>query len=431
MSNKDAEHRSKLRFLLQSAAALASTSVITAGLGFVFWAVAARSFTAADVGESSTAISAMNLLAPLTLLGFGTMLTAQLPRMADHRSTLVSTAAVVTGLFAGVVSLVCAALLPVTFLGLPGISTEPWIAVIFAAAVVTQAIGLLLDQALLSVIGGKMQLRRNAIQSVVKLGLLIAAAFTMSEYGSLAIFSSWLVANIVSILFVVVALLKTYTVPTGWLVPTPTALRGMQGDAFRHHALNTSLLVAYFAMPILANVTLGSEQAGYLYAAWSLAGFVFFIPLSLAVALFASGARSTATFRMEFRKTLQYSMVVCAAAILVMAVLGNLVLKIFGADYAENAHTALIILCVGGLGLVVKDHHVTLARVSGNVAREAVLVGVLSVLELAGAAFGALHGGLTGLTLGWLAAVGVGVLFYAPRVWREYRGPVDVVGPGS
>lgn len=92
--------------------------------------------------------------------------------------------------------------------------------------------------------------------------------------------------------------------------------------------LNTSLLVAYFAMLILANVTLGPEQAGYLYAAWSLAGFVFFIPLSLAVALFASGARSTATFRMEFRKTLQYSMVVCAAAILVMAVLGNLVLKI-------------------------------------------------------------------------------------------------------
>lgn len=41
MSDKDAEHRSKLRFLLKSAASLASTSVITAGLGFVFWAVAA------------------------------------------------------------------------------------------------------------------------------------------------------------------------------------------------------------------------------------------------------------------------------------------------------------------------------------------------------------------------------------------------------
>jgi hypothetical protein len=100
---EELEHRTKLRFLLRSAAALASTSVVTAGLGFVYWAFAARVFPATNVGEASTAIAAMNLIAPLALLGLGTLLIAELPPMTDGRSTLVSTAGLLTGLAAGAV----------------------------------------------------------------------------------------------------------------------------------------------------------------------------------------------------------------------------------------------------------------------------------------------------------------------------------------
>jgi O-antigen/teichoic acid export membrane protein len=153
----DDEHRSRLRFLMRSAAALASTSVVTAGLGFVYWAVAARSFPATAVGEASTAIAAMSLIAPLTLLGLGTLLVSELPTMRDGRSTLVSTAALVSAIAAGAVALVAALVLPGDFLGLPGIGNRPVVAVIFAAAVATQCVGLLLDQALLSVAGGGIQ----------------------------------------------------------------------------------------------------------------------------------------------------------------------------------------------------------------------------------------------------------------------------------
>lgn len=162
-----AEHHSKLRFLLRSAAALASTTVITAALGFVYWAVAARTFPATDVGESSTAIAAMSLIAPLTLLGLGTLLLSELPTMKDGRSTLVATAALLTGLFSGGIALLCAFVLPGDFLGLPGIGTDLSVSLLFAAAVSTQCVGLLLDQSLLSMIGGGMQLRRNLIQAIV------------------------------------------------------------------------------------------------------------------------------------------------------------------------------------------------------------------------------------------------------------------------
>ena len=49
-------------------------TLLTAGLGFIYWTVAARMFAVADFGESTTAISAMSLIAPFTVLGFGTAL---------------------------------------------------------------------------------------------------------------------------------------------------------------------------------------------------------------------------------------------------------------------------------------------------------------------------------------------------------------------
>jgi hypothetical protein len=110
----------------------------------------------------------------------------------------------------------------------------------------------------------------------------------------------------------------------------------------------------------------------------------------------------------------------------VIIVVGRFILGIFGADYAAEGYTALIVLCLGGMGLIIKDHHVALARVTGDVGREALLVTALSVVEVVGAAYGALRGGLTGLTLGWLAAVSLGAIVYGPRVFRAYRGRVQV-----
>lgn len=425
MTTEHHEHLGKLRFLLRSAAALASTSVVTAGLGFVYWAFAARIFPAANVGEASTAIAAMNLIAPLALLGLGTLLIAELPTIADRRATLVSTAALLTGVAAGAVAYACAFLLPGDFLGLPGIGSVG-VASIFAAAVATQAIGMLLDQALLSMVGGGMQLRRNLIQALTKLGLLVVFAFTLAGLGSMAIFVSWLLANVVSLIAVGFLLMRRFGLGLATLVPAPKMLHGLHFDAARHHVLNTALLVPYFAMPIVANVVLGSERAAYLYAAWSVAGFVFFLPLSLSTALFASGARDSGTFLMEFRKTLRYSFLACVVAIAAIALAGRLVLGIFGADYAAEGYAALVVLCLGGLSLIIKDHHVALARVTDDVGREALLVTALSAVEVFGAAYGAVRGGLTGLTLGWLAAVSLGVIVYGPRVLRAYRGRVEV-----
>ena len=413
-------------FLVRTAFALVSTSFLTSGLGFIYWAVSARFFPPSNIGEGATAIAAMNLIAPLTTLGLGTLLLAELPTMSARRSQLVSTAAVFGGISGGAVAIICAMVLPAEFLGLPGVGRDGGATLLFVAGVAVQGVAMMLDSALLSVAGGGPQLWRNATLSVVKLVLLVAFALTLSQQGSLSIYASWFLANLVSIVGMTIWLARKRKVNLRRMWPSFSVLHGLRYDVAQHHALNLALQVPYFAMPILANVTLGSEQAGYLYATWSVAGFVFVLPLSLSTALFASGARDNSTFLMELRFTLRYSLTACIAANLVLLPLGGVVLRVFGKVYADNGHITLLLLCLAGFGLIAKDHHVAIARVSGRVGREAVSVWGLTVCELVAAWVGASLNGLTGLAQGWLLAVALEAVVFGPSVLRAYRGRIEL-----
>jgi len=420
------EHTRKVKSLVRNAASLVSSSVVTSGLGFVYWTVAARTFPARDVGQSATAISAMSLIAQFTVLGFGTALVSKLPKMSGGRARLVSTVALVCAVVGATVAVVAGVLLPDSFMGIPGIGHEVIPTLLFAGGVGAHSVAMMLDSALLSVAGGGVQLARNVLNAVGKLMLLVVFAYTISRYGSLSIYASWFVATVGSIVAVGVWLLWKYHVPVGGLRPRFSVLRGLHFHAAKHHALNLSLTAPFFAMPIVANVILGSEQAGYLYATWSLAGFVFVLPIAMSMALFASGARNSGTILKEFRFTLRKSMAATVGANLLILPLGGVALGVFGPAYVENGRTALIILCVGGLGLVIRDHHVAVARITGHVGREALLMSVLGAAELTGAAIGASRGGLVGLSLGWLAVVALEVVVCTPLVVRAYRGRVDV-----
>ncbi len=417
-----ARHHRARNFLVRSTLALFSTSLVTSGLGFVYWTGAARLFSASDVGQATTAIAAMSLIGPFTVLGFGTTLVARLPTMRSGRAELVATAAAVCATVAIVLASVCAMVLPPAFLGLPGIGHDVATTAIFVGGVAAHSVGMMLDNALLSAIGGRLQLVRNTIHSVVKLILLVTFALVLHWFGGLSIYTSWFIAGVLSILVVGVELVRQFRIPLRRLLPRLSTLEGLHFHAAKHHLLNLSLSVPYYAMPIVANVILDSEQAGYNYATWSLAGFVFVLPMAMSMSLFASGSKDPGTVLRDFRFTLRASFAACLAANLVLLPFGGVVLGIFGPAYAANGRELLTVLCIGAFGVVIRDHHIVIGRVTGRVGREALMMMVLAAGEVTGAAIGAARGGLLGLGLGWAVAIAVEVVVCAPLVWRAYCG---------
>ena len=84
--------------VLLNAGTLVGSNVISAGLGAIYWGIAARSFDPSEVGMASAALAATLLVGSLSALGTTTLLVGELPRRTTiERSRLVMTAMLVTG----------------------------------------------------------------------------------------------------------------------------------------------------------------------------------------------------------------------------------------------------------------------------------------------------------------------------------------------
>ena len=72
-------HRARSDSLVRNSLYLMASTVVTAGLGYVFWVIAAHAFTRQEVGIGSAIISLCGTMALLTYLGSQAILIERLP----------------------------------------------------------------------------------------------------------------------------------------------------------------------------------------------------------------------------------------------------------------------------------------------------------------------------------------------------------------
>lgn len=217
------------RDLLINAGSLIGTTVITAGLGFVYWWLAARLFPQAAVGFASALIAAMGLLGSLGMLGLGTLLIGELPQRSSAKAALVSTALLVAGLAATLLGLLFALIAPIASPEFAPLAGDAAAALLFAAGVALTAVTLVLDQALIGLMRGGLQLWRNALFALLKLVLLIPLGMWAHHNGGLLIYASWAAGNLISL--AALALFSRRELRHAALRPRLALLRGLPHTA--------------------------------------------------------------------------------------------------------------------------------------------------------------------------------------------------------
>jgi hypothetical protein len=146
-----------------------------------------------------------------------------------------------------------------------------------------------------------------------------------------------------------------------------------------------------------------------------IANAVFVLPVALTTSVYAVTAREPLALSRRIRFTLCLSIVAGVLTNSVVQVGANHVLGLFGGDYAQQAAPCLRLLALAVFPLIVKDHYVAIYRIRSQVFRTALVTAGGGALELAAAAVGANVGGLTGLSVGWLAALcGEAIIIAAP-----------------
>jgi hypothetical protein len=271
------------------------------------------------------------------------------------------------------------------------------------------------DQALLGLKRGGLQLLRNGVASVVKLGALVAIAVLAGAVtGSIGLFATWVVGSVVS-LVVLLVLARRRDASSR---PIWRAGEGIGRLAIRHHALNLSILAPGLLLPLVITATTSAETNAYFYIPYVVASFIWAIPAALATAVYAAGARDVDALAHRVRLVFGLSIAAGIATNLVLLPAAEPLLSIFGRNYASESVTLLRLFGLGIFPITLNSLYVPIVRVERKFLLGTVLMLVSLVVELSIVAIGASRGGLTGAGLGWLIGYTISVLPFVPAIVR-------------
>ncbi len=410
--------------ILFNAGSLVGATAITSLLGFVYWWVAARSFQPEAVGLASATISVMTLLGSIAIVGFGTLLLGELPLQRGRETSLISTALIVVGTVGGLLGLAFALLAPHLFNGFQAVGAGIESSALFASGVSLTAITFVLDDALIGLFRGGLQLWRNALFAVIKLAALLAASLLVSRLShvtGMTIYATWTIGNACSL----AALAGYVLVKRGWAgrnyLPRWDLLRKLGRSALKHHLLNVTLQAPALILPVLVTVLLSATVNASFYVSWNLASIVNIFSAALTMTLFAAASAQPGTLAHKIRLTLSVAFAACLVVNVVLLVGTRQILGLFGHSYAEQAAWSLRILSLESFPFIIKNHYIALSRIRGRMVNVARLTIITGLFELGGATLGMLVGGLTGLSVGWFCVMFIEALCMSRTVFRAAR----------
>lgn len=411
------------RTLLGTTATLLGATGITTLVGVVFWWLAARLVPVDAVGYGSAAVSAMMLVGTFGMAGLNTVLIGQLARRPRDVGGLLTAALYTSGMIsAGLAAcfVFVALLVPrvAPYLHGPG-----EIALFIVGSSLTGAT-LVLDEAVIGLLLGSVQLWRNAAMAIAKLGALAVIVIVVHDRLGTSLLAAWTAGTAISVVVVAFLLRRHMPIPAP---PAWSALRGLGRTSVGHTWLNNALQAPRLAVPLVVTGLMSAAGSGAFYVAWTIVSLTYLLPYHFTTVLYAVGSADSRVLREKLRVTLRLSLVAGVIGIPLLVVIAYPLLRLFGSEYADQAAFPLRLLALGYFGSVLKNSYVAVCRVREQINRAARFATVTCVVRLTAAAVGALVDGLPGLAIALLIAITVEGIAATPAVLRELRGREEPV----
>jgi O-antigen/teichoic acid export membrane protein len=412
----------RVRDFLVSSTSLLLSQLLTAGVGFVFWLIASRTFSQADVGFASAVTSGMSLVGAVGAMGLGTLLIREIPAHPGREIAIVATSLLASAAVGGVLGLAFVFIAPLLSADFEPLRQSVVTIVLVTAGASVTAASLVLDQALIGLLRSGLQLLRNVLAAVLRLlllGLFASLALATSGLGMIA---PWVISTGLSL--VVLGLVAGRRGSLRAAYPFHWEFLGQQWVAsLQHHLLNLAIQVPGWAMPIVAVTALSATSNAGFFLAWQLVGIAAFVQVAFTWILYAEASREPDSLARWGWLTLRLSSVTGVGSAVALWILGPVVLSLFGRGYSEAGTEALFALPLTVIGGVFKGQYITIQRVRGRLSSAARLVAVGAVIEILGGYLGAITGGLRGLGIGVALAMGLEVLPMLPIIFREIIRP--------
>ncbi|MEU9174143.1 oligosaccharide flippase family protein [Streptomyces sp. NPDC048420] len=337
-------HRRPGDRIYRSSFFLLASTVVTAGLSFVFWVVVARFYSPSQVGLATSLISATSLLATFSLLGLNNTL-VRFPAEREARNAQISQAMVLVT----VVGCVAAG---IYLLGLPlygaklGFVRDNWMsAVAFAVFCGCAAASMLVK----SVFNAARIPEYNVLIDGLTQGVAkVAIPAVLTGLGVFGIVASAGVGYAVTVLVAVVVLRRRLGFRMD-LRTHGTRLREKFRFSVASHLSNLINLTPVLATPLIVLHHLGAAAAGYFFVAFQIAAMLNSVSTAVGEAVFVEVSHQESRFRELMLRSGRIIAAVQVPAAAVVVFGGGLLLKMFGAEYEGQARPLLTVLAIAAL----------------------------------------------------------------------------------
>jgi len=383
-------------------------TVASALFGFLFWALAARTTTAAEIGIATAAISSASLLISLCDLGLGTAVVYFAANRKEQATALVNAAISAGWVLSSLAAVIFLLGSPLWASGLLPLRNDFVLAVTFVAFTALSYLLTLQDAAMLSRRQAQFVFWRNLACNVPPVLLLMPLLYLVGTHRT-PLLAFTLPNIVVAVLAGLLVLPRFFAEYRFFGRFDRSLLSSVASYSLATYGANLLWASTTYALPIIAINTLSAASTGYFYISWTLVNFTLVIPRAVVSSLFVEGAHMRTQMR---RAAVQSLLLILALALPLMGLLwfgGHWLLGIFGEGYVNMPLLRLLLLSVFPFSinsiyimyLRVKERLVQVVLFSGMVA--AGIVGLSNLL--------APRIGVQGLAWGWLLGHGIPMIF--------------------
>lgn len=391
---------------------LIAANAANAVLGLLFWIMGARFYSAEDVGLSSAAINIATLLAMLSTLGLDYGLIRFLPGSGEGGKAAIDSSLTVGGAVSTVITLFFVAGVGIWSPALVSLRENPVSLCAFVAVTIAGTLDLLVRSTFTASRRSGFALAQVIANNLLRLTLVGLFA---SFYPTAGILTSCAVALaaalVISTLLFLPRVQADYRPRFAVKLLTKGSsereqLKKMMHFSSANYAAAILLYAPWLVLPAMVANRLGGEANAYFYISWGIASILFFIPLSVSFSLFAEGSHNEGQFSQDTNRSIKVVLLLLVPAIVLMLLVGNRLLLLFGQDYSEQGTGLLRILTVSALPLSLNYVYFGVKRVEMKMKGVIGLTAFTAVATLGLSYILLPRMGIEGAGVAWLASQG-------------------------
>jgi O-antigen/teichoic acid export membrane protein len=383
--------------LLVNSLYLMLSSAATAGLGFIFWIVVARLYSAESVGLATSLLSATTVISMLSLLGFGSSFVRFLPRSVN-RDREISLGLLAAGATALVGAALYVALIPQIASKLEFVRESGWLTLGFVAMTAFAAVNLLTDSVFVAYRAARFNFY---IDGLFQSGSKLLALIVFAGSGAFGIFSAGGVAATLAVLASVWILMRRFAYR-----PRPVVDLSAIGSAFHFTAASyvASIfnLLPILVVPVLVLGKLDSSSAGYYFIAFQITSLLSGVAFAVTQSLLAEVGHAEAGLRTLAIRSARILATTIIPPAIVLGAGGKWLLLVFGSEYSDKAWPALLVLSLSAPAVAAYGWAATLLKATGQLRAMIACNVVYAVVTISLTAVLASRG-LVWVAVAWLA----------------------------